>query len=118
MRIRKIGICLLALLLLTLLGSSVFAKPNLFDPVEETGVLVFRSNKFYVNGMELKLGSERIRASDYDENGTVDMVWQELLNLRGRKVTIAGYRDRLSNNYDRMYVMMINGRYFPNPKVR
>ena len=105
------------LFLFVLWGSVAETKPNLFDPVEETGILVFEEGGFYVNGMELKLGSQQVVAEDYDEDGVVSAIWYELWNMRGQKVTVAGYRDHSPENYDEMYVIFINGKYYPNPRL-
>ena len=100
-----------------LLGGFAQARPNLFDPVEEIGTLTFVDGIFSVNGMELELGSLRVVAEDYNGDGTYNAIWNELWNMRGQRVTVAGYRDHSPNSYDKMYVIFINGKYYPNSKV-
>lgn len=109
----------LFMLLLTFFASNPGeARPNFFDPVEETGKLVFDEGDFFVNGMKMKLGPMGTLAGDYDEDGIVSPIWQELWNLRGKVITIAGYRDRSPDDYDEVYVIFIRGRYYPNPYAK
>lgn len=100
-------------------SSTAFAnKPNYYDPLEESGILNFSNDRFYVNGLELKLGSLENRVADFNGDGVVDPFWVELWSLRGRWVTVRGYRDSSPDEYDSIYVVNINGFHYPNYKVR
>ena len=101
------------------LGSTAFgSKPNYYDPLEESGTLDFSNDRFYVNGLELKLGSLENRVADFNGDGVVDPFWIELWSLRGRSVIVRGYRDSSPDEYDSIFVVNINGFYYPNYKVR
>lgn len=114
----KITAVLFMLLVAFFVSNTGEARPNFFDPVEETGKLVFDEGDFFVNGIKLKLGPMGTLAGDYDGDGIVNPIWQELWNLRGKVVTIAGYRNRSPNDYDEVYVIFIGGIYYPNPDVK
>ena len=103
-------------LLLVFTATSAWAQPNLYDPLKIIGSLDYYEGNFSVDGVKLNLGNGSVVDQDYDGNGLVQPVSQELLNLRGTRVIISGYRDRDPDDYDEIYVNNINGLDFANPK--
>lgn len=105
-------------ILLIFITTSAWAQPNLFDPMKIDGPLDYYEGGFYVNGVKLNLGNGSLKDRDYDGDGIIQSVSQELLNLRGSQIVISGYRSRNPENYDEIYVSHINGMDFENPKCK
>ena len=105
-------------ILLVFATTSVWAQPNLYDPVKIVGPLDYYEGRFFVNGIKLNLGNGSLADADYDGDGQIQPISQELLNIRGERVVITGYRDRNPDDYDEIYVSNVNGLEIANPKCK
>jgi len=81
-----------------------------------TGVLTFDGSNFYINDVELHFGpSWYIKSAesnfDYDGDGTIELIYDELQGLVGTEITVEGHLQ--SSGW--MSVFTINGEVYREP---
>jgi len=64
--------------------------PFVADFVKINGQLEFNNRSYFVNGYKI-IVPNRMARSDYDGDGMLERMWQELNDLAGSNVTIDGY---------------------------
>lgn len=116
---KKMKIFLIFAALMAGFASVAIAKPIYTELLTISGNVERRGDNYFVQGMELQFGDNNLVAGDYDGDGQRVPVQYEVYKLVGKKVTIKGYRDDNRNDpIPEIYVTEINGKPFPNPKVK
>jgi hypothetical protein len=83
---------------------------------ELTGIMTNEGSNFYIEGVELHFGpvwyiSSAMSSVDYDNDGQLELIVDELLGLVGTTVTVQGHYQ--SDNW--MSVFTINGEVYREP---
>jgi len=84
--------------------------------VEVTGILTYDETNFLIGSVELHFGPNwyiiaAIAAEDYDGDGVIELVYDELMGLVGSEVTVEGHMQ----SEDWMSVFTINGLLYREP---
>ncbi len=84
---------------------------NNSNMTELTGVLTYDGSRFIINGTILNFGcynylNTTISPYDFDGDGTIETIWNELLGMVGTTITVDGYLGCMGT---RLVVYLING---------
>ncbi|MGB6679788.1 MAG: hypothetical protein WBF08_00510 [Candidatus Bathyarchaeia archaeon] len=116
---KKIGIVMVAVTLLafgSLSANAVEAALSTSNMTELTGVLSYSSGRFTIDGVTLHLGPHWYLTTaqsiyDYDGDGNLETIFEELQGLIGTTVTVEGHLQ-----YDNwLSVFYINGYLYREP---
>jgi len=83
---------------------------------EITGILTYEGSNFFIGPVELHFGpnwyiTAAIAAEDYNDDGEIELVYDELMGLVGSEVTVEGHMQ----SEDWMSVFTINGLVYREP---
>lgn len=86
------------------------------EPIMLTGILTFDDINFYIDDVELHFGptwyiTSAESAIDYDKDGTLEVIYDELQGLVGTEVTVEGHEQ--SDQW--VSVFTINGEVYREP---
>jgi len=86
------------------------------DLITLTGLLTYDGTDFYIDGTELHFGptwyiSSAESTIDYDQDGTLEIIYDELQGLVGTEITVEGHEQ--SDQW--MSVFTINGELYREP---
>ena len=82
-------------------------QPNLYDPIYQVGEIHRDEGNYYINNFKIRIGKSQYDFSDYNEDGNFENIWEELWQLRGKKVVVEGHRGRNVEDYDHVFVTSI-----------
>ena len=116
--VKKLSMLLAGVAMVAGLSATADARPVYTELITISGVVENRGDDFFVQGMELDFGSDKVVAADYNGDGKIMPIEGEFYGLIGKKVTIKGYRDSEHDKIPEIYVTEINGKAYPNPKVK
>ena len=82
-------------------------QPNLYDPIYQVGEIHRDEGNYYINNFKIRIGKSQYDFSDYNEDGKFENIWEELWQLRGKKVVVEGHRSRNVEDYDHVFITSI-----------